>query len=250
MSTRATAILRVRNKIHDIGTGSTFETNALLSDVMVGEEVDAAVTQFSVDRPREVVIDVTGQTTPYFDTSILTGYVAEWSTILSIEWQAAAIGAAYQPQYIDLGTEVSEYQDTTKRYIRLRSLTPVAGDTTRFRFTAPHATLTTTSGDDTIPAPYFDAVCDLAAAYCCKRLAAHFSAASDPTIAADSVSYRDSQLRMKQSSEAFMESYKRKVGVVEPGSTPASTVRDWNTRTSVGADWLVHHAGWRSWRAG
>lgn len=248
MATRDTAIQRTSRKIHDIGSGGIGAENVLLSDTEIGEEVDAAVTQFSLDRPRERVIDVTGQTTPYFDLSILTGYVPQWSTILSIEWQAAAVGVNYQPDYINLDDETEYYQDTTKRYLYIKRLTPVTGDTTRFRFTLPHATLTAVSGDDTIPAPYFDAVCDLAASYCCKRLAAHFSAASDPTIAADSVNYRDSQLRMKQSSEAFMESYKRKVGVTEPGSKPASAVRNWDTRLSVGADWLTHPAGWRSWR--
>lgn len=248
MATRTAAIALVRNKIHDIGTGVTFETNALLSDAMVGEEVDAAVTALSKDRPREVVIDVTAQTSPYFDTSIITGYIPGWSTVLSVEWQAAAVGANYTPSYLDLATEVEEYRDTTKHYLYIKRLTPAAGDTTRFRFTRPHATLTSTSGDDTIPAVYFDAMCDLAASYCCKRLAAHFSAASDPTIAADAVSYRDSQLRMKQSAEDFMKSYQQKVGVTEPGSRPASTTRDWNTRLSVGSDWLTHPAGLRSWR--
>lgn len=249
MATRDSAIQRTARKIHDIGSGVGGDENTLLSDTEIGEEVDAAVIQFSLDRPRERVVDITGVTSPYFDTATLTGYVPDWSTLLSIEWQAEAVGADYRPAYIDLATQVETYRTATTTYLWLRNLTPVSGDTTRFRYTTPHATLTAVSGDDTIPSVYFDAVCDLAASYCCKRLAAHFSAASDPTIAADAVSYRDSQLRMKQSGEAFEESYRRKVGVTEPGSKPASAVRDWDTRMSVGAEWLTHSGAWRSsWR--
>jgi hypothetical protein len=248
MSTRSQAITRVANKIHDIGGGVDQNEDVMLSDTEIGEEVDAAVVAFSLDRPRERVIDITAITSPYIDTSTLTGYVPGWSTILSIEWQAEAVDADYLPSYLNLDTGIEEYRDTTKHYIYLKGLTPVVGDITRFRYTTPHATLTATSSDDTIPAVYFDAMCNLAASYCCTRLAAHFSAASDPTIAADAVSYRDSQLRMRQTAEDFRKMYQQQVGVTEPGSRPASAVRDWNSGLSVGGTWLTHTPGWRSWR--
>jgi hypothetical protein len=238
----------VANKLHDIGGGVDRNDNVLLSDTEIGEEVDAAVAAFSLDRPRERVVDLTTLTSPYFDTSTLTGFVPGWSTILSIEWQAAAVSATYLPTYVNLDTGIEEYRDATKHYLYLKGLTPVAADITRFRYTTPHATLTAISGDDTIPAVYFDAMCNLAASYCCTRLAAHFSAASDPTIAADAVSYRDSQLRMRQTAEDFLKQYQQQVGVTAPGSRPASTVRDWNSGLSVGGGWLTHTPGWHSWR--
>jgi len=239
MSTHDDAIERTARKLLDKGTGADGNTNPLLTDTEIGEEVDAAVTQYSLDRPRVVVVDVTGVTSPFYAHATLTGWVTHWSRLLSVEPQAAAVSATYTPSLIaSLDDDVEQdYQDGTTHYVWLRANTPVAADIVRFRYTAPH---TLTNSLDTIPSPHFDAVCDLAASYCCKRLATKYSAASDSTIQADSVNYRDGQLRMKQSGDEFYRSYVRKVALPEDGPAPASVVGDWDTMNAWGGDRLFH----------
>lgn len=236
-----TAVQRTARKLHDIGPGSG-TTETLLTDTEITEEVNAAVTQYSVDLPRERVADITGVTSPYFATSSLTGWVDTWSRLLSVEWQAAAVGANYQPTYLDVNEDVRDYQDSSARYLWLPAYTPVSGDTTRFRYTTPHTLDNTT---DTIPTPHFDAVCDLAAAFCCTRLQAKFAKSNDSTLAADSVNYRDSQLRFKQAGETFMAAYRRKCALPEgSGPAPAGRIVDWDTDASWSiyrqSDRLIH----------
>jgi hypothetical protein len=74
-------------------------------------------------------------------------------------------------------------------------------------------------------------------------LATRAAGSSDSTIGADSVNYRDAQLRYKQQAEAWMQSYSDRMGQAMDG-TPAgaSANANWNSRNLnvFGRDWLTH----------
>jgi hypothetical protein len=239
VSTRDQAIVRVANKIKDLGTGVDRNVNVALSDTEIGETVDEAVTQYSVDNPRIVTFDLAMGASPFVDTSTITGWVVDWSQLLAVEPDAAAVSATYTPSQLgDLTREIqTDYRDTTKTYFYYRSSQPASGSLVRYTFTAPH---TLSAVLDTIPTPHFDAVCDLAASYCCLRLATKAAGATDATIQADAVTYRDSQLRYRQCAEDFRASYKSKVGVQEPGMRPASFTSDFDVMLSSGLTRLSH----------
>src|SRR6266540_1688068 len=110
------ATKRTANKIKDIGTGVQQNQNVELSDTEIQEEIGAAVSQYSLDRPLVLVKDITGITSPFIATSSLTGWVDDWSRLLAIEIQAAAVSASYIPQYLDVDETVEEYRDATTRY--------------------------------------------------------------------------------------------------------------------------------------
>lgn len=245
MSTRDDAIQRVSRKIGDIGSGTLGSSNVMLSDTEIGEEVDAAVAQYSQDRPLEYIKDLTGITSPYIAHTSLTNWVTGFSRLISLEPQAGVVAASYSPTLLgnlDVSVE-QDYATASAHYLWLKTITPAASDTLRFRYTVPH---TLSGSADTIPALDFDAVCDLAASYCCVRLAANASASTDSTIAADSVNYRDSQLRFKQTSEQFRAQYAQKIGApADGGPVGASVTAAWDLKDSLGLPYMFHRTGWR-----
>lgn len=235
MSTRDEAIQRVARKIHDIGSGALGAGDTLLSDTEIGEEVDAAVGQFSLDMPRRRIVDITGQTTPFINVTNFTGWINDWSLVLQIEYPAEAVSSTYTPTWLSEDDDWDYYRDATNYYLRLRRITPASSETLRVSYTAVHTLDNTT---DTIPSLYFDAVCDLAACYCCTRLATDRAADTDGTINADYVT-RDGQLKFKQQAEVFCAQYSRKLGMAvgangQPGGSgqPASEFIDWDTGPS------------------
>lgn len=254
MSTRDAAITRAIRKIMDIGGGASGTDNTLLSDTFVGEEVDAAVSQYSTDAPLQTVIELTPGANPYIAHTSLTGFVTHWSRVLAIEVSAAAVGAnyvpiwivqpdqsaGYVPQSLDPADVLDpDYFDGTAHYLWLRAYTPAVAEKLRIAYTVPH---TLTNSVDTIPTIHFDAVCDLAAAYCCTRLESKFAKSSDATIAADAVNYRDSQLRFRQAREDFLAQYRMKVGLpADGGPAPANVFKDWDSWPSwTPGDRLTH----------
>ena len=240
MSTRDTAIQRTSRKIVDIGSGGAGSANVQLSDTEIGEEVDAAVTQYSLDRPRVVVSRVEGTSGSYYATSGLTGWVNEWSRPVGVEHPILTLGATETSVQTMIDPErIRVVRDATAYYIYLDGYAPTSAEDFLIAYTAPH---TLSDVADTIPTPHFDAVCDLAASYCCTRLAAKYAKASDATIAADAVNYRDGQLRFRQTSEDFRTQYRLKVGLPESGPAAASALGNWTSRSSYGADRLTHPA--------
>lgn len=247
MSTRNDAIQRCVRKIMDVGSGSDGSGNVLLNDTFAGEEVDAAVIQYSVDSPRERIIDLTGLTSPYIPITSLTGWVDHFSEVLALDYPAGTVSATYQPTWASFGEDpenIQTYRDGSATYLYLPQITPAASEKLRFYYTAMH-TLNATSSDDSIPTFHFDAVCDLAAAFCCRRLATLFAKESEPTLAADSVNYRDGQLRMKQQADAFEAQYRRKIGITEKGPEPVTATADWDASGSLRQDRLWHSRRFR-----
>jgi hypothetical protein len=231
MSTRNQAIVRTANKLYDIGSGGDRNENVQLSDTEIGEEVDAAVIQYSLDRPRERVISVAGTGGAYYNVTNLTGWVNDWSRIVRIEYPVTTLSGTQTSKqtYVDL-ERVSIVRDASNYYLHLDGYSPSAAEAMLVEYTTPH---TLDASTDTIPTPHFDAVCDLAAAFCCNRLASKFAKAIDQTIAADSANYRDGQARFRSMENQFMDQYRRKVGLPRSGPVGASAFGNWTSRPSI-----------------
>lgn len=241
MAAPTTTTDKVRRRLVDLST-----TNPLAGDYTVLEEaITAAVTRFSQDRPRDVVVDVAGSGSEYYPltggSSVATSWVDGSSRIASIDYPAAAVAAGYTPTWLDPDLDWTIYRSATVTYLRFRSTSPASGETARVTYTAPH---THTSVTDTVPAPDLDALCDLAAHYACLALATKAAASQDSVIAADSTNYRDSQLRFNQQAESWLKSYEDRMGIKDGGVAGASATGDWNRSNTVGQPWLTHNRRW------
>lgn len=233
-------------------------TNPLLDDATtLDAAIAAAVSRYSTDRPREVVEDEVGTGSPYFVLVGTGAVLASWldgvSSIKRIEYPAAAIGASYRPTYLDRQDDWTEtYRDGSKTYLYLRGAVPSVAETVRITYTAPH---THTSVTDTVPAGDREALYDLAAYYACIALGTKAAGSSDSTISADSVNYRDSQLRYKQQAELWLGSYNDRMGISDgsgaggksggSGVAGASATGDWDRRDSGNRPFLTHGGRWR-----
>jgi hypothetical protein len=243
MSTRDDAIFLVANKLHDRGSGAPRSADVQLTDAEIGEEVDAAVTEYSRDRPRVIVTRVEGTGGSYYSTAGLAGWVNDWSRPVLVEHPIMVLGATETSRQTVIDPErVTIVRDATAQYVYLEGYAPTSTEDFLIAYTAPH---TLGLATDTIPPPHFDAVCSLAASRCCTRMAAKASASSDPTIAADGVAYRDAQLRWRQTGEDFFAQYRRAVGLPESGLAGATAFGNWDVRDSWGRPRLTHWYGWR-----
>jgi hypothetical protein len=243
----AATLDKVRYRLLD-----TDETNPLLTSADTLEEaIVNAVAHYSQDRPRTVTADVPGNGTPFYALTGATPVLASWtdgySRVLWIDYPATAISASYTPTYLSLDDDVRGYESASVKYLWLPNHAPTASQTVRISYTARHTHTAATNGD-TVPAGDLDALCDLAAHYGCLALATRSAGSSDSTISADSVNYRDSQLRYRQQAEAWLASYQRKLGIASGdgrdggGRVPgASATGDWDRRMQGhGYPWLTH----------
>lgn len=212
------------------------------------ESLDAAiaqaVTKYSQDKPRDVVEDETGNGTPYFvvvgSGAVLASWLDQFSQIQWIDYPAGAVSATYQPNPLQ-PRDWTFYADASKTYLWLKNATPTVSETVRIAYTALH---THTSTTDTIPPADLDALYDLSAYYACIMLATKAAGNSDSTIAADSVNYRDAQLRYKQQAAEWLASYADRMGQ-QPDGKPAgaSAMANLDSRNiAVGWPWLTHAA--------
>ena len=67
--------------------------------------------------------------------------------------------------------------------------------------------------ETTVPDNDLDAVANLAAANCLRRLAAVYGQTSDPTIMADSVNYRSKTDEFRRLADAFEQQYNDHLGI-------------------------------------
>jgi microcompartment protein CcmK/EutM len=241
MAAPTTTIDKVRRRLVDLST-----TNPLADDfTVIDEAISSAVTRYSQDRPREVVVDVTGAGTNYYALTGGGSVAASWvdgsSRVVSIDYPASTVANDYTPTWLDPDTDWTTYKSASITYLRLRNHAPTVSETVRLTYTAPH---THTTATDTVPTQELDALCDLAAYYACLALATKASANQDSIIAADSTNYRDSQLRFKQQAEAWLKSYEDRLGISN-GTAGASATADWNRSNTVGQPFLTHNRRWR-----
>lgn len=224
-----------------------------LDDESYDLAIQAAVKEYSRDRPREAVIDITGDGTPFIATSGLTGWVDDWSNVRRIEYPAAAVSASHRPQFLDPSSDWSIYRTAAAWYLHLLKATPAATETVRVTYTVPRVyTEVADTVTDTILTEDKEAVLHLAAAYACDVMATLAAGSGDPAIAADIVNYRDQQQRFSDQAKSWRARYAAHIGKgggADGGGgsdvRAAAILRDVDTlgfksNGSQGRAWLTH----------
>ncbi len=237
MSTRTESIAAVKSRFLDPSrtTGGT----RLVDDMDVGRAVDMAVSRYSKQKSRIFAVFVTGNGTHYYAiSSNLPGWVRGFSVIENVSFPAEAISENDQPQWLDT-RDYEIYTDATDtEYLYLPVHAPRATEVMRVWHTAPH---THNDATDSIFVQDLEAVRDLATSILCEMLATRASGSSDSTIGADSINYRDKQMRYRQEADAWMVKYREHMGLPKDGSPAASAVVwEWRSERAERQSWLFH----------
>jgi len=196
------------------------------------EQIKASLERYSKDRPKEVVLDVSGDGGNYYEinTTVFTSWVEGFSRIILVEYPAAAIASDEAPTYLEDEDWRDDYRDATKRYLYLPDDTPAATEKMRITYIAPYLFAGATPATDT-PEQDFDAICSLAAGLCCEALAAKYGQSMDPTLGADVVNYAEKTDFYARRSKELIALYEEHMGI-EEGTAPASAVSDWDVEES------------------
>jgi len=236
----------------DFETGVTSRiqsTGGKLSQADQDDAITQAVKRYSKDRPRELVTDLVGAGSAYL--TLPTGpsnppeqFEDGFSIVRAIEFPVGNL----PPTYLD-GEDWLLYRTPTGLKIALTTLVPQAADTLRVTWTLRHNP--GTSGQEavatTVPDADFEAVCDLAASFCCDKLSAVYARTNDSTITADAVNYRTKAQEYASIAKQFKKRYDDHIGIEDSGTgaggsptAGAISIGDMNLTQGSGVDRLTH----------
>ena len=205
----------------------------------LGRAVDMAVARYSKDRPRKVLSSFTGSASHYYDMATnMSSWVRGFSVIEKIDYPAPDLTGDEEPDWRE-GRDFEVYLSATDtEYLYFPVHEPGTAETVRVWYSAPH---THTDSTDTVYAGDIEAVRDLATSFVCEMLATRAAGSRDSGISADSVNYRDSQLRYTQEAKAWLEKYRLGLGLPADGSAPGvSTVWFIPSERQRRDKWLLH----------
>ncbi len=205
----------------DLQAKATARVNAAtgkLTAAMLTAAVDAALSQYSAARPREIAAKVAGAAA--FDYpltgigAILASWVVNFSQLLGIIYP---YDATVQTQE-ELQTDVyGVVRLDTGDVLRFFEASPTAAEFMLLRYTARHSVTDDVvgpppvAGVTTIPAGDTEAVADLIAAYACDALASFYCQSTDSTITADTVNYLSKAQEYRAQAKQFRAAYALKM---------------------------------------
>lgn len=203
-----------------------------------------ALETYSRDKPGTYTASVTG--TAAFDYEINTtnfpSYEDGWSVFKAIEYPYDSSSA--DANWLEEEDWVVYEGTSSKKYLRFLNATPTTAETFRALYTVPYSF--DSSGDVTIPASDFRAICKLAAAYCLEAIASALIHTGDSTIQADAVNYRSKCREALDLAKVYAKDYKEHMGIQEDQASPgASVTREWDVEYSFQSDFLTHPRRWR-----
>jgi hypothetical protein len=195
----------------------------------------AIVQRYSSDRPQELVSDVAGNATSLIALPTSSGGTFEdgFSIVRSIEFPIGSV----PPNYV-LDEDFQFYRDPSALKIMLMAVTPSGSDTLRITWTARHK-----SDGSTVSDADFEAVCDYAAALGYDALAGIYAQTGDPTIAADTVSYRTKSQEYAGLAKAARQRYYSHMNIDPTAGNdvgPAIATGSIHETLGVGLDRLTH----------
>jgi hypothetical protein len=198
----------------------------------------AIVQRYSSDSPRELVSDQTGNGTALLAMPQTTSNPPEvfedgFSVILRIEFPIGLI-----PPSLVLEEDFQKYRSPSGLQIMLLGTSPSVSDQVRIGWTARHK-----SDGSTVPDADFEAVCDYAAALCYEALAGIYAQTGDPTLSADTVSYRTKSQEYLGLAKAARKRYFDHLGVDDTAGVnvgPAIATGSIHENLGVGLDRLTH----------
>jgi hypothetical protein len=196
--------------------------------------IQAALVQYSADRPRNVVVDVVSPGGQRVD--LPAGFTAD-SRLVGVEYPVDRIPASQLPL-----SDISVYAAPTVRQLEVPQWIAV-GESLRVTYTGDHLV---DDEDDTVPLRHRQSIANLAASYLCMQLASRYATEGDPSIPADTVDYKSKSDRFRALAKDYAAAYGRVVGVAPSDRTKAASATvELERRDSLGNRRLFHPA--RSW---
>ena len=194
---------------------------------------NSAVQQYSKDRPFKRIKDVASSGGyDYTITSIFTGWIKGSSNIRQVEYP---VDNNQNPNYIPW-EEWTIYEDTTNEILRFLKISPNSG-TIRVTYYTPHSV--PNSDAATIYVNDEAAFVNLAASYCAQALANWYGEATDSTLGADAINYRDKSDIWNSRAKNLLQKYIDYMFPKEIGS--ASARKEFDTiYSSLGYTRLTH----------
>ena len=222
---------RLQMLVPEDSTGSLFEAETLL---------DMAVEKLSMDRPRWVATDVTGDGGEDYDLSAsavcggTTGWVDEYSAVKHVEYETQD-DRADAPSYT-LGDEDwrVERDPTNGQTLIFAGAEPAATETFRVTFTRKWQLTATTN---TVPDHYATAVGHLAASYYFRRLAADARNTRDMSINAGLVDTAARSIGHADDATYHLEQYNDFFGL-KSGEATAVAVKRFEARNHEGKPYI------------
>jgi hypothetical protein len=223
-------------------------TGGKLNQTDQDDAITQAVKRYSKDRPREMVSDIVGAGSAYL--ALPTGpstppeqFEDGFSIVRAIEFPVGDLPPTYLEDF-----EWLMYRTPAGLKIALTGMVPQASDTLRVTWTVRHNQGTTGSQAvaTTVPDADFEAVCDLAASFCCDKLSAVYARTNDPTIQADAVNYRSKAQEYASLGKQFKKRYDDHIGIEDSGAGGGSptagaiAIGDMNLTQGSGVDRLTH----------
>jgi hypothetical protein len=198
----------------------------------------AIVQRYSKDRPREMVTDVSGQGTGQLPLPAPDGgpvYEEGFSEIRQLEYPLGEVPPSLVQNY-----EWDFYRTPAGLVLLFSAITPSDEEQVRVSWTARHA-----PDASTVPDCDFDAVADLAAAYCLEALAAIYAQTGDNSIAADMVNYRSKGQEYAALAKLARKRYYAHLGIPEDATDhnlqgPAVSLGDMDNLMGPNVERMTH----------
>ena len=205
-----------------------------LASAQVAANLIQALKEYSRYTPAILVTDISGDGS--YEYALPTGWVTDFSAIQSVEYPA---GISQDPADALIPPEkYGVYRNATTSKLRFYDTSPAAGNLIRVTFTIPHTVVTAAS---TVFANDFDAVCAMAAGFCCFDLARRFAQDQDSMIAADSVDRRTKSDRYQSLGKSLIGEFSIHFGLDKEAAVIASSVmKNYDINYPGGMDQLTH----------
>jgi hypothetical protein len=215
------------------------DTASILPPADHDKAIGEAVKEYSKHRPRVRVHELSGD-----------GQVYQWA--LPADWEEGFSGINGEVEY-PAGRRVPEYIDAERWMLyrepalglrfRLLDVTPGATEKVRVPYTVRH---TVDAATDTVPVADREAVAKLAASYAARSLAAYYSQTQDPTMGADSVSYRTKAQDYSMLAGHLVKAFREHLGLKETDQVGAASVTaDLDVTLQPGIERFHHPRRWR-----
>lgn len=208
------------------------DDNAKVSNIQRDEAIELALQQYSTDRPRATVEDLTSLGGKVL--ALPAGWQADFSAIRSLEYPIGNV----PPTYIDTD-DFSLYQEPDEEVIHLVDGL-AAGAEVRSTYTTRHIL---TALADTIPDKEREPFACLAASVLCDQLAAFYSNRSDSTIQADTVDYQSQAREYRAQAKTYYAKYLNKLGLQEKRSVSSGEVVQLKRDNSFGGPRMFPRSG-------
>jgi hypothetical protein len=183
-----------------------------------------ALKRYSKVRPRMLVEDIPGNNGHDYD--LPPGWVADFSSFDTIEYPLGQV-----PELFLDPRDFRLYLTPSGTRLRVTSFAPTPAETMRANYTVPHV-------EETLPDQDTDAVANLAAANCLRRLAAAYGQTSGSTIQADTVNYRSKTDEFRRLADAYEQQYNDHLGIGK--DAPVAAACSMASAPDDGSVGLVH----------